>query len=101
MKKYKVSYTSEFVLDFNDSFDWGIANWGERLALNWADQVEDRIAQVLSKSPKGCPIAPESEYLNDNEIRHLIIGRYRVLFTIEQDEVTVIHLRGPFNLDVE
>jgi len=101
MKKYKVSYTAEFVFDFNDSFDWGLANWGESLAQKWADQVEDRIAEVLGRSPKGCPIAPESEDMDDSEIRHLIIGRYRVLFTIEQDEVTVVHLRGPFNLDVE
>lgn len=102
MKKYIVRYTSEFVFDLNDSFDWGVANWGESAAIKWADQIEKRIALILSKSPNGCPIAPENDSVDDDdEVRHLIVGRYRVLFTIDKLEVIVTHLRGPYNFGSE
>ncbi|HET6854351.1 MAG TPA: hypothetical protein VFH46_18765 [Pyrinomonadaceae bacterium] len=29
-------------------------------------------------------------------IRHLIVGRYRVLFRVRGRTVTILHVRGPF-----
>jgi len=46
--------------------------------------------------PKRCPLAPENEYYPE-EIRQLLYGRrqgrYRILFTIEQRTVTILHVR--------
>jgi plasmid stabilization system protein ParE len=48
-------------------------------------------AQALEQFPHRCPLAPESG--PELEIRQLLYGRYRVLFTITSDTVYVLHIR--------
>jgi hypothetical protein len=43
--------------------------------------------------PRGFPIAPEDDEFSE-EIRQMIVGRYRVLFTIKKRKVHVLHVRG-------
>ena len=45
--------------------------------------------------PKAFPLAPENDEFSE-EIRQMIVGRYRVLFTIKGREVHVLHVRGAF-----
>ena len=42
---------------------------------------------------KGFPLAPEDDEFSQ-EIRQMVVGRYRVLFTIKGREVHVLHVRG-------
>jgi plasmid stabilization system protein ParE len=42
--------------------------------------------------PARCPFAPENED-HTQEIRQLIFGRYRVLFTIQPGRVVILHVR--------
>lgn len=44
--------------------------------------------------PLSCQFAPESNS-SEFEIRQLIYGRYRILFTVEEDVVLVLYFRGP------
>jgi hypothetical protein len=44
-----------------------------------------------------CPVAPESEQLGIS-IRHLIVGRYRILFTVKGNTVTILHVSGPYTI---
>lgn len=48
-------------------------------------------AQALEQFPQRCPLAPESGATL--EIRQLLYGRYRVLFTITHDIVYILHIR--------
>lgn len=48
--------------------------------------------QSLSTFPLRCPLAPESD-LFQLEIRHLIINNYRILYTITEDAVYILHAR--------
>jgi plasmid stabilization system protein ParE len=48
-------------------------------------------AQALEQFPHRCPLAPESDAAL--EIRQLLYGRYRVLFTITHATVYVLHIR--------
>jgi len=48
-------------------------------------------AQTLDLFPGRCPLAPESG--SELEIRQLIYGAYRVLFTVAKDTVHVLHIR--------
>ena len=41
------------------------------------------------------PLAPEDDEFSE-EIRQMVIGRYRVLFTIKGREVHVLHVRGAY-----
>jgi hypothetical protein len=42
--------------------------------------------------PRRCPIAPENDDF-DVEVRQLLYGEFRVLFTVEDDVVRVLHVR--------
>ena len=68
-----------------------IAGDSPRAADKWYAECYAAI-RSLSESPKRCPIAPESK-LVDTEIRHLIHGSYRILFSVHIDEVRVLHVR--------
>jgi hypothetical protein len=50
----------------------------------------------LKTFPARCPLAPENEFFSQ-EIRQLLYGkgrgRYRVLFTISGNTVSVLHIR--------
>ncbi len=53
------------------------------------------ILRQLSVLPGGLPLAPEDNEFSE-EIRQLIVGRYRVLFTIRKNKVHVLHVRGAY-----
>ena len=50
-----------------------------------------KAAQTLERFPRRCPLAAESGA--ELEIRQLVYGAYRVLFTIAKDTVYVLHVR--------
>jgi plasmid stabilization system protein ParE len=60
-------------------------------AQGWFNELDDRL-QTLATMPRRCPIAPESDYF-DEEIRQLLVNPYRVLFTISGKRVHVLHVR--------
>jgi plasmid stabilization system protein ParE len=95
MLRYTIRYNPEAEEDLAGSFEWGVEKWGLDAAIRWYDFMEAAIGERLSNFPLSCPIAPEDQAF-DYEVRHLILGRYRVLFCLVRDEVIVIHIRGPF-----
>jgi plasmid stabilization system protein ParE len=50
-----------------------------------------KAAQTLDLFPERCPLAPESG--RQLEIRQLVYGVYRILFTVTKDTVYVLHIR--------
>jgi len=95
MKKYKVILHSDAESDIESSFKWGCRAWGDENAKLWVRKLRRAITKQLTSLPLACPLAPESEQL-DVSIRHLIIGRYRVLFTVTGRTVTILYVRGPY-----
>ena len=63
--------------------------------LRWFQGLRDAITS-LSQSPLRCAFAPENEAL-PFDVRQLLYGNkphlYRILFTIEDKTVTVLHIR--------
>ncbi|HZQ47542.1 MAG TPA: type II toxin-antitoxin system RelE/ParE family toxin [Verrucomicrobiae bacterium] len=61
----------------------------------WFDSIYDTIGS-LETFPERCPFAPESKSFNC-EIREIFHGRrqhkYRILFTVNENEVHVLHVR--------
>ena len=49
----------------------------------------------LGVIPKAFPLAPEDAEFSE-EIRQMVVGRYRVLFTIKGRRVHVLHVRGAY-----
>lgn len=59
-------------------------------ALLYAAELRDRIVS-LSHMPRRCPVAPEGS-ARGMELRHLIHGSYRILFTIDGARVHVVRV---------
>ena len=71
----------------------GVSHLGQEEAQQWVRQLRTAVFGQLSLVPKGFPIAPENDEFSE-EIRQMIVGRYRVLFTIKKRKVHVLHVRG-------
>jgi plasmid stabilization system protein ParE len=93
MKKYKVLLHSDAESDIESSFKWGCRVWGEENAKEWVRKLRRTFRKQLTSMPLACPLAPESEELRVS-IRHLIVGRYRVLFTVRGITVTILSIHG-------
>lgn len=93
MKRYPVVFEESAQADVRRSYDWGCCFWGKREAKRWVRQLRVVIFKQLSLVPKGFPLAPEDDEFSE-EIRQMIVGRYRVLFTIRKRKVHVLHVRG-------
>lgn len=95
MKRYAVIFEDSAQANVPESFDWGCRAWGKREAQQWVRQLQIAVFGQLGLAPKAFPIAPESNEFAE-EIRQMIVGRYRVLFTIKGRQVHVLHVRGAY-----
>ena len=95
MKRYRVEFSDTAESELVDSIVWGLKNWGDDATFRWARAIREKVTRLLAASPLAQNLAPESEFA-PNEIRQLLIGRYRVLFEIRGETVNILHIRGPF-----
>lgn len=95
MARFKVFFSTEADEEVLKSYEWGLLFWGQDQANVWLRDLYISVIKRLSEFPLTCTVAPESGYL-DPEIRQYHFGRYRILFEIQGDEVTVIRLVGPY-----
>ena len=95
MKRYAVVFEESAQSDVRGSYDWGCRVWGKKEAQRWARELRTAVSKQLSFFPKGFPIAPEDDEFSE-EIRQMIVGRYRILFTIKGRTVHVLHVRGSY-----
>lgn len=68
-----------------------MAQFSPEKATLWHFEIEEAILS-LEKMPNRCPRARESQFFTQ-EIRHLIFGKYRILFTVEDETVRILHVR--------
>jgi plasmid stabilization system protein ParE len=95
MKQYQVEFSDTAESELIESIIWGSAEWGSEETFQWARNLRKSVNDMLGSFPKSQPLAPESDEAG-TEIRHMIIGRYRILFNIEGNVVNVLHVRGAF-----
>ena len=60
-------------------------------AARWHTQLFEKL-EKFGTFPRGYPLAPENEYC-DFEVRQLVFGRYRILFTVDDECVYVLTVR--------
>jgi plasmid stabilization system protein ParE len=94
MKRWNVIAELPAQRDIVEAHLW-LAEQAPDAADRWFDSSYDTIGS-LEIFPERCPLAPESEFFN-SEIREIFHGRrqhkYRILFTVTENEVHVLHLR--------
>lgn len=95
MPDYRVVFTPAADDEILKSYEWGARFWGEDAAIKWLREVYSVVFRRLSQFPFSCSLAPEGFEIG-REIRHLILGRYRILFKVKGDTVIVLQLAGPF-----
>src|SRR5215212_2222211 len=90
MNGYRIDFTKKARDEAKDAYRW-IARYSPEKARLWYFDLERALAS-LSTFPARCPLAPET-YTFAYEIRHLFIGKYRILFRVEDETVYVLHVR--------
>ncbi|HXF40331.1 MAG TPA: type II toxin-antitoxin system RelE/ParE family toxin [Blastocatellia bacterium] len=95
MKRYGVIIEDSAKLDVQDSYNWGCRVWGAERAQKWMRELRGAIVKKLALAPLGFPVAPETDEFEE-EIRQMIVGRYRVLFCVRSRKVHVLHIRGAY-----
>ena len=95
MKRRAVIIEESAQADVRQSYEWGCQFWGKRAAQKWARELRTAILKQLSTAPMAFPLAPEDREFTD-EIRQMVVGRYRILFTIKDRKVHVLHIRGAY-----
>jgi len=90
LKKYRVEIKPAAEADLLKRYN-EIGEASQQNALNWYLSIIDAI-EKLDELAELCPIAPEDTEIY-KDIRHLIIGDYRVLYHIVGKVVTVLHIR--------
>jgi len=89
-KVYVVHVARRAVRDLQAIYDW-IASDSISGAGAWLSRIQQEIKK-LAYLPGRCRLAREAASVGD-EVRQLIVGRYRVLFVIRGLEVHVLHIR--------
>jgi plasmid stabilization system protein ParE len=91
---YKINIQPRALRDALRIHDW-IAQDSPRNAAKWYAGLIDAI-DSLAQFPERCKRAPENESFSE-DIRQLLYGKrrgvYRILFTIHEDIVRVLHVR--------
>jgi plasmid stabilization system protein ParE len=95
MKRYAVIFEESAQDDVRESYDWCRRTWGKREAEQWVRQLRIAVSEQLAVVPKAFPLAPEDEEFSE-EILQMVVGRYRLLFTIKGRKVHVLHVRGAY-----
>lgn len=95
MKRYAVVLEESAQADVRESYDWGCRTWGKHEAQQWARELRTAVFKQLGIVPKAFSLALEDDEFSE-EIRQMIVGRYRVLFTIKGRRVHVLHVRGAY-----
>lgn len=90
MKKYRIDIKPTAENDLARRYAQ-IEKESPQNAVNWYLGLIEAI-EKLDELAERCPIAPEDMDLQRG-IRHLIVGDYRVLYVIEDETVSVLHVR--------
>ena len=90
MTQYKIDIATEAAKEIEDIYLY-IAKDSQNNATSWYFAIYDKI-QTLKDFPARCPMAFEDRYY-EYEIRHLIIGNYRVLYRIQDRTVQILHVK--------
>lgn len=87
---YKVEFSKRAKAEALEATEW-IAQYSPEQAALWYFGLTE-VIESLQNFPARCPLAPESRTFK-SEIRHLIFGKYRILFRIEDETVYILHVR--------
>ncbi|MBD3675768.1 MAG: type II toxin-antitoxin system RelE/ParE family toxin [Planctomycetaceae bacterium] len=87
---FKIEFSQRSQHDLEEIFEYIYASSPEN-ARRWRTKLEEKLMS-LTTQPEACGLALENEY-SSGEVRQMIFGRYRVLFTIRDQTVYLLTIR--------
>jgi plasmid stabilization system protein ParE len=92
---FRVDISKDAEHEAETILNWLLKEQAGETGLRWFAKLYEAI-QSLELLPARCGLAPENKSFS-SKVRQLVYGRrphqYRILFTIEGDVVTVLHIR--------
>lgn len=88
--KFTVEVTSRAEADLREIFLY-IARDSPTNGERWLQRVGSAIRR-LEQLPTRCRRAPESKVFRET-VRQLLVGNYRILFTVRESTVFILHVR--------
>ncbi|MBL8885767.1 MAG: type II toxin-antitoxin system RelE/ParE family toxin [Phycisphaerales bacterium] len=98
--RYTVVFHSEARDEALDAAEYIAANGSDEAALRWYEGLEAAIGS-LETMPARCGYAREHGSFPGVELRQLVYKSHRLIFTIRQAEVHVLHLRHVARADID
>jgi plasmid stabilization system protein ParE len=99
---YRVALSARAERDRDAAFSWYAENYSPEFAARWYNGLTQAI-QSLGRDPLRCGVAHEDDKFSF-ELRELLFwGRqhkHRVLFTVQDDVVAVLHIRHSARRDL-
>ena len=89
--KYRVEITDTALAEVEEAYLW-IRERSPSQATKWRKELLET-AKSLQTNPERCPLAPENHELISYELRHILHGNYRVVYSIVNDIVCILHVR--------
>jgi plasmid stabilization system protein ParE len=87
--RYRVELAAPAVSDAEETYRW-ISEDSPQSAQRWYEGLMQAF-RSLERNPLRCPLAPESVFFKE-DIRHLIYGRHRILFTVQGETVFALRV---------
>ncbi len=92
--KFRVEVTESAQAQIEKYYDWYQENIPS-FATPWLSKLFEAL-DTLRQFPNRCPLSPEHDEFRE-EVRQLLYGKrrnaYRILFTVQDDIVYVLHIR--------
>ena len=87
---YEIEIQDSALEDLDLARRW-ISRRSPSRAESWLNGARAAI-ETLASFPRRCPLAPENDDF-DGEVRQLLYGEFRILFTVKDEVVHVLHVR--------
>ncbi len=88
-RRYLVRTTRASEVDILEARDY-ISSDSPRAALTWVEEIS-RALESLGRFPHRGAVIPEAEDLG-RELRHLVLGQYRLIYRLEGSTVWVLRV---------
>jgi plasmid stabilization system protein ParE len=98
--RYKVIFRPEARDEALDAADYIAEHGSPDIALHWYEGLEAAI-RSLESMPARCGYAREHEAFPGVELRQLVYKSHRMIFTIRENEVHVLHVRHVAQANLE
>jgi plasmid stabilization system protein ParE len=88
--KYRVEITAPAETDVEEAYLWILKN-SPAAAIRWRNGLYE-VAQALETFPHRFGMAPEAAAV-DFELRQFVYKSHRILYTVKEDVVYILHVR--------